>query len=166
MKFLTRQKVGPLATEETFNAAQKEYCEYLSRISSEMTTDLLKLSKEITFHDGRIILVEEKNATNLSVDYLLGDLQQGYFRLTVMYIKGSKFWFNRDKFEPIVLSRRTEILCSELIQRTPGEWSHNLLFDPNGSIEILFADLSVKVTPIKERAIKYFGDPFILLTAR
>ncbi|WP_417495533.1 hypothetical protein [Maricaulis sp.] len=122
-----------------------------------MDEALVKLAAGVPFHDGVVSSISV-DGSEVSIAYVIGDLQIGYRFVTVKYIDGHVS--NETKCKSVVRDRRSEILASEFVYNNDGAWVHNLLFVPTGEFSITFRTLLIAEKSMKSRIIDYIGDPY------
>ncbi len=127
------------------------YQKYIERIFNELPY-VLKILLKINLHDGIVKQVTfSKHSNNIKIIGLFGDLQVGYFALTLNY-KGL-INSNIENLITIFKEKKLNILSDEL-ERKNKYFSHKFLFTNQNEIDLNFKDLELQINNISSEDFK------------
>jgi hypothetical protein len=134
---------GKLSDKET-NRVYENYSKYINNIYKELPFTIKILAKNINLHDGIIneIIFYSQNH-ELIIKCICGDLSLGYYNITLKYLNVSNL--NGDKIKECFNGKQIEILYNEIELFENKYYSHRILFNKVGEIEILFNNLELKL---------------------
>ena len=148
MRFFTRAWCTGELDDRSFEEALGDYWRHVAEISPRLSPTTRLLAQHLNLHDARFkSVIVEPDSRRAELHLRCGDLQVGYFDLTLMYGNASVAEVERgsDSVAIIVSDHRTEILYDEVTIAEDGFIEHNLLCWPQGEICIRYSDLSVSV---------------------
>lgn len=127
MKWFTRQWREGDMTDDDFEAASQSYRANFRALSVEFPVLV-----QLDLHDG-ILIGANKIGEDLTVEFVTGDLQQGYFGTSVIYADAS---ISSEGYAKLSLPRTMEIEANEF-ERTPtGNLIHRFVMRELGPSDI------------------------------
>ena len=166
MKYFTKEWASGKLDDVRHERARSDYWKRLNEISDEMPAPLKKLSNSISLHDALINRVSiDRTQSLLIVNLVAGDVQEGYFNLTLTYHDVQWEQLDLKKLSSAARDRRTELLYDEIDVLKSGRFSHNILMsgdyegDKYFDLEFLFSEVDVSRSRRDGRNVDGGGDP-------
>lgn len=156
MRYFTEEWHKGLLSDEEMDDKIDSYNQYLERIQPKLPFTLKMLTQKTNLHDGIITKVLcNIPKKELIVSGVFGDLQAGYFNMTIAY----KNVQNLDilKIKNIFGSKESQILSDEIFLMNQQSFSHNILFSSYRELEIKFTDIELKINSVSPK--NYFLKP-------
>ncbi len=142
MKYFTKEWCFGNLTDEATEEKIVQYNEYINNIYTRLPVSLKILVKGISLHDG--IINKVKFANNVLTLYgIFGNLQTGYFFLTIKYLEVLSL--NKEALEFIFNNKKIEILNDEFEKLDENNYLHKLFFASKQEIEIPFRDVAIEI---------------------
>ena len=145
MKYFTRDWCEGKLGENEENKIIKKYDNYMLSIQSELPFVLKILTDKINLHDAFIKKAILNNYDKIFIMYLIGgDNQVGYFFLNIKYFNISKV--NSTNIKKLFYHKKIEVLYDEIERLSENLFSHRLIFDQEGEIEIIFKNIEITIS--------------------
>jgi hypothetical protein len=144
-------------SEEVVAAYEKRLVEILP----SLPTALVRLTREISLHDGVIEQVQWSPAEKvLHLSLVCGNLQNGYALVEIMY-GGALLGERRiETLRRAACARDVVLLYDEVDIQPDGLLTHRLLFHPCEEVTIDFETVSLSVSPRSDKRVN-LGAAFI-----
>lgn len=157
MKFFTRNYHNSEGDEDSYLKIHLEYANHLKSITPSLTPNVktyLKLEIQTNrLHDAKFVRGKyDQTKKKLILTLRCGDLQAGYYDLDISY---SDVGIDLDlgEVKRILDADDTEILSEEIdYSEESKKQQHQLIFYPDGEMEISFEDIEFGLLPKLDRA--------------
>jgi hypothetical protein len=151
MRWLTREWWSGDLVGPEYEAATLHYALNLERIMPSLPLPLRVLAG-IDLHDALFddVSVDEDERL-VTMRLVAGDVERSYVFLTLTYHSGGFVATDLPEVERLVNGRETEILVQEVDMAFSGRFEHRLLLWPEGELEVQCSNLSLAMTPARER---------------
>lgn len=129
------------------------YKKYIDSIYNEILFVLKLFAKSIFFHDGiinKVLFSRENNC--VKIEGVFGDLGTGYYSLEIKYKNVHNL--NEEVFSSILKNQSKEILSDEIEVLVNHRYAHRFFFSDKTEIEIIFADVDVKIENTSRESYK------------
>ena len=150
LKFFTAEwHTGELSDEEA-DRIPIEYESHIGALRPSLPGDALRLTHEITLHDGLIRRVEHRSGV-FEMVVRAGDQQTGYFDARLLYGGAEIAPPDKAFLESAVGHREVELLYDEFDSGATGSWIHRILFWPYREVSVQFTAFELRVTAVSGR---------------
>jgi len=147
MKYFTRDWCSGKYSDDKNRKISPTYDEYIESNYRLLPFSLKLLSRELSLHDGLITSVEvNKVYNNIALKSICGDLSSGYFLLNIGYLKVEQL--KVVYLEELFNGKKVEILYDELEILGDDKYSHKLIFNKKGDLDITFRDLEIQISNV------------------
>jgi len=144
MKYFTKEWCFGNLKESMIQETEDRYRGYIKSIYNRMSFSLKILYNNINMHDGIIRKVSFfKKSKTLIMQGVFGDLEVGYFLLSIKYNNVSKV--DRKLLVKIFENKEAEILSDEIEYLSDGNISHKMIFSTKKEIDIQFEDIELDI---------------------
>ena len=154
MRCLTRAWVSGALTEVEWDRALEAYRARIAEIAPRLPNALLRLTRDVSLHDGLIeCVIWHPAKRRLRLSLVCGDVQSGYFLVQLTY-DGAMLGGGRvDSLRRAAESRESESLYDEVDIEDDGRFSHRLLFSPREEVTIEFERFDMSISPRPDRRV-------------
>lgn len=154
MRYLTRGWANGELPDDEADKARDAYWAHLASIEDRLPPEMLRLTREVTLHDGVI----EQIAWNakeqlLEATLICDDRANGLARVELRYFGAQ---LGRERIAALrraALSRETELLYDELDVGDDGLLCHRILFSPNEEVTLDFERIEVQIEPCADARV-------------
>jgi len=148
MRYFTRSFINGSWSQER---RRKAVAAYDAHVSALGLSPSLQMLWQISFHDARILaFTYERSAGTLKLRMRRGDLQAGYWDVTLCFseaaITAGSLRLLRDAVRP----SNVEVLATEL-EESIGLFKYRLLFWPKGEATLTFKGVVIKSRAVSSR---------------
>lgn len=153
MKYFTREWVNGDLSEGEWSSVTQNYLAYLASVADQLPSQILELAFHTNLHDGLIqkaVLSIDNRQLELVVT--CGDLQTGYFDVTLVYFGVTITPENWKSLEEAASNPKTEFLYDEL-EVMDKKYAHRILFWPRNEVEFWFLNIDITKLPKGKRKI-------------
>ena len=148
MRFFTREWATGELTDEEYDAAFPAYASALAAL--DLPSDAARLA-ETDLHDG-ILERLSSDDSRLSLSFITGDLQQGYFSTLIVYSGCVPSTQALEKLRAFVGQPRIELLYSE-VDRDGESFMHRMLFSTYDDVEVRFTSVDTTQSGRADRSL-------------
>ncbi len=144
MKYFTKDWCFSKLDDQEIENRLKSYRDYIQDVYKKLPTVLRMLVEHINLHDGKIALVVfNSEKKELLIRGVFGDLEVGYFFLSIKYLMVLNLDFNL--LNSIFISDKLDVLSDEIEYLGDSYFSHRMLFSIKKDIDIQFKDIELEI---------------------
>jgi hypothetical protein len=137
MRYFTRQWQNGELSDDAFESAVTAYQSHLMGIKDDLPAMLRDLVSAVPLHDGIVSMITLAKGTLLVV-LRAGDLQVGYFDVTLIY-RDLKDFIVLPSAATVFEATHPEIIADEVdLAGSSPEFEHRFLLDPIGEMLVRF----------------------------
>jgi len=144
MKYFTKDWCFSKLDDQEIQNRLKSYRDYIQDVYKKLPAVLRMLVEHINLHDGKIALVVfNSEKKELLIRGVFGDLEVGYFFLSIKYLMVLNLDFNL--LNSIFISDKLDVLSDEIEYLGDSYFSHRMLFSIKKDIDIQFKDIELEI---------------------
>lgn len=144
MKYFTKDWCFSKLDDQEIQNRLKSYRDYIQDVYKKLPAVLRILVEHINLHDGKIALVVfNSEKKELLIRGVFGDLEVGYFFLSIKYLMVLNLDFNL--LNSIFISDKLDVLSDEIEYLGDSYFSHRMLFSIKKDIDIQFKDIELEI---------------------
>lgn len=162
MHFLTREWHSGALSDNQTEAAEAAFRAHQAAVAPQLTGQLRRFVQTVSVHDALVRQVHvDRTKASLTLDLRAGDLEVGYFDLTIRYEGVQLEGVDVAVLRAIAHDPEAEALCDEADLAPGGRFVHRWLWWPYQYLNVTFSAFTFQVVPVPGRTFERSREPYV-----